>query len=136
MDLIKRSVIFLFSAGILVYLGFLFSQETVIISQGLDSYWNITMYGIYALICMYIMLFYALVPRHIKKGKIILVIMGLVFLITGNQVLTNNIETHLYVGDIITVLGVILTLVGATNLMVLKKVKQQKEEAEVEVIEV
>ncbi len=54
----------------------------------------------------------------------------------GNLALHNDVQQQLFVGDIITIAGIILTFVGGTNLMVSQKVKQQKEASEIEVIEV
>ncbi len=134
--MIKRLGIFTFSGAVLVYLGYLFQANTVIIQTGVAEYWNMTSYILLAVIFGYLLICYGIKPMYFKRAKILNVILGLVVMLLGHQVLTNAPTSQLYVGDIITVVGVILTLIGGTNVMISQKVKQQKEDAEVEIIEV
>jgi hypothetical protein len=51
-------------------------------------------------------------------------------------VLLNDIETKVYVGDIFSLLGVVLTLLAWTNVLITDKVRKAKANKKVEIIEV
>ncbi len=136
MDWIKRLGIFTFSSAVLVYLGYLFQADTVIIQEWIAEYWNLGSYIVLGIIFLYFLLCYAIKPMYFKKAKLLNIILGLVVLLIWHQVLVNDTSSQLYIGDIITVVGIIVTFVGGTNLIVSQKVKQQKEDAEIEIIEV
>lgn len=136
MDIVKRSIIFVFSGAILAYIGYLFQQGTVIIQPDVNPQWNIIAYASIMIIFLYLIIFYAIKPMYFKRAKILNTILGLVLIVIWHNLLTNDVASKLYVGDIITVIGSLLTIIGYTNILILKKIKQQKEESEMEIIEV
>jgi hypothetical protein len=50
--------------------------------------------------------------------------------------LLNDITTKVYVGDIFSLLGVVLTLLARTNVLITDKVRKVKADKKVEIIEV
>jgi ABC-type sulfate transport system permease component len=65
-----------------------------------------------------------------------LFVLGLALIIIGQTVLLNDIENKVYIGDIFSLLGVILTLLAWTNVLITDKVKKVKAGKKVEIIEV
>ncbi len=68
--------------------------------------------------------------------KATLFVIGIALIIIGDTVLLNTIETYVYIWDIFKVLGVVLTLLAWTNVLITDKVKQQKQQKNMEIIEV
>ncbi|MFA7298594.1 MAG: hypothetical protein WC010_03025 [Candidatus Absconditabacterales bacterium] len=68
--------------------------------------------------------------------KATLFVLGLALIIIGDTVLLNDVTTYVYIGDIFKVLGVVLTLLAWTNLLITDKVKKQKQDKNIEIIEV
>lgn len=68
--------------------------------------------------------------------KATLFVMGIALIIIGDTVLLNDVTTYVYIGDIFKVLGVALTLLARTNVLITDKVKKQKQAKNVEIIEV
>jgi ABC-type sulfate transport system permease component len=65
-----------------------------------------------------------------------LFVLGLALIIIGQTVLLNDITTKVYVGDIFSLLGVVLTLLARTNVLITDKVRKVKADKKVEIIEV
>jgi len=68
--------------------------------------------------------------------KATLFVLGIALIIIGDTVLINDVSTYVYVGDIFKVLGVLLTLLAWTNVLVTDKVKKIQLDKKVEIIEV
>lgn len=65
-----------------------------------------------------------------------LFVIGIALILISKTVLVNDGAKHIYIGDIFAVLGVVLTLLAWTNLLITDKVKKVKADKKVEIIEV
>lgn len=134
-DIIKRSIIWLITLWLIVYFGFLLISGSIIVQTEYLS--NNTIYTIgLLLISIYILIIYSIYPIHIKFSKPFLFFIGIALIIISKAVLINNIEKWVYIGDIVSVLWVILTLLSWTNLLISQKILKKKADSKVEVIEV
>jgi len=69
-------------------------------------------------------------------SKATLFVFGLALVVIGDTVLTNNPADMVYVGDLFKLVGVILTLLAWTNVLVTDKVRKEKADEKLEIIEV
>lgn len=69
-------------------------------------------------------------------SKATLFVCGLALIIIWDTVLTNNPMSLVYVADLFKLLGVVLTLLAWTNVLVTDKVKKEKADSKIEIIEV
>ena len=134
-DIIKRVLVGLVSGWFLGYLFYLFTQNIVIVQSGYTEY-NTLYYLILAVICVFLFIFFAVYPVHFKMTKGTLFIVWLALIIIWDTVLLNDVKTGVVVSDLFKVLGVVLTLLAWTNLLITDKVRKQKADKKVEVIEV
>lgn len=134
-DIIKRIIISVISWLFLGYLAYLFFQNTVIV-QGWFTEYNNLYYLILILVCLFLFILFGIYPVHFKMTKATLFMVGIALIIIWDTVLLNDIINYVYVGDIFKVLWVVLTLLAWTNVLITDKVKKQKQEKNVEIIEV
>lgn len=134
-DMVKRILISIISWGFIGYLAYLFFQNTVIVQGGFAQY-NMLYYLILILVCLFLFILFGIYPVHFRMTKATLFVMGIALIVIGDTVLLNDISTHVYVGDIFKVLWVVLTLLAWTNVLITDKVKKQKQDRKVEIIEV
>lgn len=134
-DIIKRIFISIVSWLFLGYLGYLFFQNIVIVQSYFVEY-NIWYYLILALVCLFLFILFGVYPVHFRMTKATLFVLGLGLIIIWDTVLLNDVATYVYVWDIFKVLWVILTLLAWTNVLITDKVKRQKQEKNIEIIEV
>lgn len=134
-DILKRIIISIVSGGFLWYLAYLFFQNTIIV-QGWFIEYNAIYYLILTLICLFLFIFFGIYPVHFRMTKATLFVIGIALIIIGDTILLNTIETYVYIWDIFKVLGVVLTLLAWTNVLITDKVKQQKQQKNMEIIEV
>lgn len=134
-DIIKRITISIISWVFIGYLAYLFFQNTVIV-QGWYLEYNTIYYIILMLICLFLFILFWIYPVHFRMTKATLFVLGLALIIIGDTVLLNDVSTYVYVGDIFKILWVILTLLAWTNVLITDKVKKQKENKKIEIIEV
>lgn len=134
-DIIKRVVIGVISGALLGYLTFLFVSNITIVQT-----WYIQFQTLYFLIlvvvCLILFIFFAVYPVHFRMTKGTLFVLGLALIIIGQTVLLNDIVNKVYIGDIFSLLGVVLTLLAWTNVLITDKVKKVKAGKKVEIIEV
>lgn len=97
---------------------------------------NYPMYAILLVLSCYIVGFYGLVPTHVKFSRGILFVIALFSIFLGKFILSNDGAAGLYFGDILSVFGVIVMIVWPTGLIFSQKIKKQKEEKDLEIIEV
>lgn len=134
MDIIKRSIFGLIFAAIVAYLVYLFSSWTIIVNENfLDQ--NKIIFWLYIFIFLYYLVFYSIKPIYIKKYKLRNTLIWL-FIITASQsILKNSWHDSIYFGDIFTVIWIFLTAIWPTNLLILDKIKKDKQEKRMEIIE-
>ena len=97
---------------------------------------NYLFYGIFILFTLYIAVYYGIYPKHIKFSRAILFVIGLVAIILGKTMLANNGLEGVYFGDIACVFWVVTLILWPTGLLFTQKIKKQKEEKDLEIIEV
>ena len=134
MDILKRSSFWVLFIAIIVYLSYLFSNWTTIVNEGfLDK--NTIIYWLYILIFLYYLIFYVIKPTYIKKYKLRNTLIW-IFIITSSQsFLANNGAEWIYFADIFTIIGVFLTIIWPTNILISTKLKKKKQEKKMEIIE-
>lgn len=67
--------------------------------------------------------------------KATLIVIGLVLILLGHYVLLNDPTTRVYVGDLVKVFGVAITLMGPTGLLITHEAKKKQQESKMEIIE-
>lgn len=134
-DLIKRIIISLISWWLIWYLLFLLTQWATIVQWEYLEY-NLLYFILLFLITWYLFIFFGIYPLHIKMTKATLFVCWLALIIIGDTVLTNNPSKLIFVGDIFKLLGAILTVLAWTNVLITDKVKKEKADKKIEIIEV
>ena len=97
---------------------------------------NYLFYGIFILFTLYIAVYYGIYPKHIKFSREILFVIGLAAIILGKTMLANNGLEGIYFWDIACVFWVVTLILWPTGLLFTKNIKKQKEEKDLEIIEV
>ena len=134
MDILKRSVFWVLFLAALAYLVYLLSNWTIIVNETFLEK-NTIIFGLYILIFLYYLVFYAVKPTYIKKYKLRNTLIW-VFMITSSQTfLLNNWPEGVYFWDIFAVIWVFLTILWPTNLLISKKLKKETQDKKMEVIE-
>jgi hypothetical protein len=134
MDIIKRSVFGLFFLSVIIYLVFLFSNWTIIVNESfLDQ--NKAIFGLYMVIFLYYLVFYIIKPTYIKKFKLRNTLIWIFMIVASQSFLLNSWNESLYFGDIFTVIWIFLTIIWPTNLLISQKLKKEKQEKRMEIIE-
>ena len=134
-DYIKRLlllIIFWVFAWYLVYSIAIWKQ----IVEPQFSNLNYIFYFILIAICLYIAVFYALYPIHIKFSRSTLFVLGLSAIIMWKTVFLDDPMNNVYFWDLSCVLWVLILIIGPTNLIQTASVKKEKEEKDLEIIEV
>lgn len=134
-DIFKRIVISLVSGALIWYLLFLFFSNTVIVSWWYQEY-NLWYYLILFAILLVLFIFFGIYPIHFKMTKWTLFTIWIFLILISSSVLVNDTVNKLYIWDLFKVLGVILTLLAWTNVLITSKVIKKSKEKNIEVIEV
>lgn len=134
-DILKRILISIISGWLIGYLAYLFFQNTIIV-QGWFVQYNTIYYLILILICLFLFILFGVYPIHFRMTKATLFVLGIALIIIGDTVLLNDVTTYVYIWDMFKVVGVVLTLLAWTNVLITDKVKKQKQAKNVEIIEV
>ncbi len=134
-DILKRILISVISWWLIWYIAYLFFQNTVIVQWWFTEY-NTVYYFILTLICLFLFILFGVYPIHFKMTKATLFVLGIALVVIWDTVLLNDITNHVYVGDIFKVVWVLLTLLSWTNILITDKVRKQKQEKNIEIIEV
>ncbi|HRU49916.1 MAG TPA: hypothetical protein P5155_00260 [Candidatus Absconditabacterales bacterium] len=135
MEIFKKSVFGLIFLSVISYLFYLMFSGTVIVKEDfLDK--NKILIGLYILIFLYYLIFYVIKPTYIKRFKLRNTLIGVFVILSSQYFFLNEGHNGLYYADIFTVIGLFLTIIGPTNLLVSKKLKQEVQEKKMEIIEV
>ncbi len=134
-DLLKRGSIGLISVLFLSYLAYL-----LIWSQTIVKIWfvnqNILYYIVLAIVFLYILIFFSIIPTYFKVSKWSLFLLWLALIFLWDGVLINNIDKQIYLADIIKVVWVVITLLAFSNFFITSKLQKQHQDKKVKVIEV
>lgn len=134
-DKIKRSIVITIFGLFLLYLVYLISQQALIVKS--EYAWrNIPMYIILILICLYMLGLYWLYPIHIKFSRATALVIWLLFIVLSQVVLANDGYSHIYIGDMFSVLWVAILILFPTNILTTDKVKKAKVKKNEIIIEV
>lgn len=134
-DIFKRVIIGLISGALLGYLIFLFFQKIVIVQGAYIEYGTIY-YLVLILICLFLFIFFAVYPVHFRLTKATLFVLGIALILIGKTVLLNDASQYVYVWDIFALIGVVITILAWTNVLITDKVRKMKAAKKVEIIEV
>lgn len=134
-DMIKRIFILLVFGGLLGYVLFLYLQWAVIV-QWEYSHLNGFFYILLFIFALYKFVFYGVYPVIVRFSKVMVFSLGVALLFIGAYVLQDNPSQGVYISDIIRVIGIVLMILGPTNLLHTEKNITKKKLKEVEVIEV
>ena len=134
-DLLKRIIIWGVSWTFLWYLVYLFSTGKIIVHPGFLEF-NVLYFVVLAVVGIYLFVLFAVHPMYMKINKVSLFVLGIALVLIGDTVLINNVESSIYISDLVKILWSVLIVLAWTNFFVSAKVKKQKEESKMEIIEV
>lgn len=134
-DTFKRIGIISFFGLFVGYLLYNIMIGTLIVTLEYTSL-NYLFYWIFIALSLYITIYYGIYPRHIKFSRAILFVIGLSSIIMWKTVLANSWIDGIFFWDIACIFGVVTLILGPTGLLFTKGIKKQKEEKELEIIEV
>jgi len=80
--------------------------------------------------------FYGIYPIHVKFSKATCLVVGLALIIFSQVILINDGPNGVFVGDLFSVLGVIILVLFPTNIITTDKVKKSKAKKNEVIIEV
>lgn len=134
-DYIKRLLVLIFFWVFAGYLVYSMIQWKPIVQPQYESV-NYLFYFILIAISLYIAVFYWIYPIHIKFSRSTLFVLGLSAIIMWKTVFLDDRTNNIYFWDMSSVLGVIILIIWPTNIITTEKIKQKKEEKDLEIIEV
>lgn len=134
-DFIKRGIVIVIFGLFLGYLFWLiFHWEAIVKSEYLS--FNIPIYIILILLCLYMIFLYGIYPIHIKLSRVTALFIWLAFIVISQVVLANDGYSHIYIWDLFSVLWVLILILFPTNILTTEKVKNQKAKKNEVIIEV
>ena len=134
-DYIKRTLIIMLFWIFAWYLIYCLLIWKSIVKPEFESV-NLLFYIILIAILLYIAVFYGLYPIHIKFSRSTLFVLWLSAIIMGKTVFLDDPMNNVFFWDLSCALGVIILIIGPTNIITTKKVKKKAEEKNLEIIEV
>ena len=134
-DYVKRLFVLSFFWLFIGFLGYNLIVGNRIVQSSYQEF-NYPVYAILIVLSLYVVWCYGLVPTHVKFSRSVLFVIGLVALVVGKTLLANDGTQGIFFGDIASVFGVITLIIGPTGLIFTQNIKKQKEEKDLEIIEV
>ncbi len=129
----KRIIIGLMTIAVLSYLGYLIAINASLTASSTRNYISYLLIG---LMFLYLLYFYVINPKYIKRHKLIIALIWLFLVIYSQYMFFNDIQAGIYYQDIFKVIWVVLVFLSPTKLRNLDKIEQQKEETDIEIVEV
>ena len=127
-DYVKRLFVLSFFWLFIGFLGYNLIVGNSIVQSSYQEF-NYPVYAILIVLSLYVVWCYGLVPTHVKFSRSVLFVIGLVALVVGKTLLANDGTQGIFFGDIASVFG-------PTGLIFTQNIKKQKEEKDLEIIEV
>jgi hypothetical protein len=134
-DLIKRTVIGLMFIGFIIYLGFLWQNNAVIVVPWFADF-TVVAYVFLFIFCGYFATVLSFIPTPIPMPKRTMFVVAIALILWGHTYLANDPKNGIYVGDLVKVLWVIFLLLGVSGVLFTQEAQQKAEEAKTEIIEV
>lgn len=134
-DLLKRISIGIISWWFIWYIVYLFFSWKIIVHEWFLEF-NMLYYTVLAVVGIYLFILFAIHPIYMKINKASLFVMGIALVLIWDTVLVNNIESYIYISDLVKILWSFLIVLAWTNFFVSAKAKKEKEESKLEIIEV
>lgn len=134
-DILKRLTIWTFSILFLAYLSYLWFWNFVIVQTYFEQR-NMLYYIVLALAFLYVFIFFSVSPFYFKFSKTTLFVLWISLIVLWDTILVNDMYNNIYLADIIKVFGVVFTLLVFTNFFITNKVKKEKEDSTIEIIEI
>lgn len=134
-DIVKRWSIIAAYGALIWYFVYLFVSGATIVQPEYMNL-NLLLYILLIAFFVYKFVFYGVYPVMVIMHKPTLFVLSIGLLFAGQYILANNIETHVYVGDMVKLLAVVLLILTPTNLLHTSKTVADKKLKEVEIIEV
>lgn len=97
---------------------------------------NIIFYILLLAITFFLVFFYWITPIPIKFSRATLFVLWLWAIVMGKTIFLNDPLNNIFFGDLSCVMGVLLLIIGPTNLIITNKVKNTVQEKNIEIIEV
>lgn len=117
------------------YLLFLLTKWSIIVHGEFLQY-NTIYYILLAAVLLYLFVLFGIYPIQHKLSKATVFVFGLWLIVIWDTVLINNPADMVYVGDLFKLMWVVLTLLAWTNVLVTDKVRKEKADKKIEIIEV
>lgn len=134
-DLLKRGSIGLICVLFLGYLIYLLIwSQTIVQIWFIDQ--NILYYVVLAIVFLYILIFFSIVPTYFKISKWSLFLLWLALILLWDGVLINNPDKQIYLADLVKLIWVVITLLSFSNFFITSKLQKQHQDKKVKVIEV
>jgi peptidoglycan/LPS O-acetylase OafA/YrhL len=134
-DYIKRAIVITIFGAFLAYILYILIQGQVITTSEY-AHLNLTSYIFFIAISLCIVALYGIYPIHIKFSRPALLVIGLALIILSQTIFVNDGAEGIFIGDIFSVIGVIILILFPTNLLTTDKVKKHKEKKNEIIIEV
>jgi hypothetical protein len=135
LDILKRSLVSLFSAAVIAYTVWMSMNGAVIVQA---EYIGMNLIATLAVIVIafYMMVVYGVYPLYHPMQKRILLVIWLACIIFGHMILLNDVEKAIYASDIVRLFGVLIIWFGATGILTkTKAIEGKKREKNLEIIE-
>lgn len=130
-DIIRKSILSLILAGIVVYLLWLWTNWAIIITEGNNALAYILLLVVFG----YVFVNYVVYTFHIKWNRVILAVLGLLLIVVGDTTLINDATNSIYIADLTKLLWVLFLIAGPAKLFLSQKKQAEIKESKMEVIE-
>lgn len=120
--------------GLILYTIWLYTQQLAIVPEGQGSL-NMLMLVLILLLGFYFLILVAQ-PQFAPNNRWMLAVIGVLVIITAESMLQDDASNHIYLQDILKIIGALLVITGPMKLLVTKESQHKKFMQEVEIIEV
>ena len=134
-DKIKRGIVIGIFGLFLAYLFVLIFRWESIVNSNYPGF-NIPMYIILIVFCLYMIWLYGIYPIHIRFSRSTALVIWLLLIVLSKECLENNWAKWIIISDLFSVLWVAILILFPTNILTTEKVKKAKAKKNEVIIEV
>lgn len=134
-DKIKRGIVIGIFGLFLAYLFVLIFRWESIVNSNYPGF-NIPMYIILIVFCLYMIWLYGIYPIHIRFSRSTALVIWLLLIVLSKECLENNWAKWIIIWDLFSVLWVAILILFPTNILTTEKVKKAKAKKNEVIIEV